>query len=87
MKEIAVSFRVSFEADDLSGTNLYKMEQYLLTWLREVTDNEEYLRALCRNLEHLAEQPIEQFYMMAIDDLTSARKESLMDRMPSRRIA
>lgn len=87
MKEIAVSFRVTFDADDLSGTNLYKMEQYLLDWLREVTDDEEYLRKLCRRLQEIAEQPIDEFFMMAIDDLTTARHASLMARIPKKRAA
>lgn len=87
MKEIAVSFRITFDADNVSGTKLYKMEQHLLDWLREVTNNAEQLRRLCRDLEGIAEQPIDEFFMMAIDDLTTNRQASLMERISKKRAA
>jgi hypothetical protein len=79
MAEIAVSFRATFEADSLTASASYKMQQVLMEWLREATRNSN-TNKLHRELEAAAGMTVPEFYLFVIDDLTTARDDHRYER-------
>jgi hypothetical protein len=69
MKEIAVSFRANFEAENIDDDTRHKMRLVLMEWLREVVRNSN-TNKLHKELEAAAGMTVPEFYLFVIDDLT-----------------
>lgn len=79
-KEVAVSFRVSFDGEGVTANGLYKMEGVVTDWLRE-TVNKGDIKALGAKLEAAAGVPVPEFYLWVIADLSYAKEGAIMERV------
>lgn len=79
-KEVAVSFRVSFDAEGVTANGLYKMEGVVTDWLRE-TVNKGDIKALGAKLEAAAGVSVPEFYLWVIADLSYAKEGAIMERV------
>ena len=79
--EVAVSFRASFDDNkNVTANHLYKMDEVLREWLRNVTDNAN-TRELHKNLEKAAGVLVPNFYLWVTSDIYSVRdQEDLEER-------
>jgi len=80
MAEVAVSFRVDFEADGLTVKARHKMHEVLMEWLRETTRNGNTGK-LHKDLEAAAGMPVPEFRLFVIDDLTTSRDDYRYERV------
>ena len=77
--EVAVSFRASFDDNkNVTANHLYKMDEVLREWLRNVTDNAN-TRELHKNLEKAAGVTVPNFYLWVISDIHSTRDQEDME--------
>ena len=79
-KEVAVSFRVSFDADGVTANGLYKMEGVVTDWLREAVHNSD-TKVLHAKLEEAAGAAVPEFYLWVIADLSYAKEDAIMERV------
>jgi len=86
MAEIAVSFRANFEADGLTASASYKMQQVLMEWLREATRNSN-TNKLHRELEAAAGMTVPEFYLFVIDDLNTSRDDARYEQATAKQTA
>lgn len=86
MAEIAVSFRANFEADGLTASARYKMQQVLMEWLREATRNSN-TNKLHRELEAAAGMTVPEFYLFVIDDLNTSRDDARYEQATAKQTA
>lgn len=79
-KEVAVSFRVSFDAEGVTARGLYKMEGVVTDWLREAVSKGD-TKALHAKLEEAAGMSVPEFYLWVIADLSYAKEDAIMERV------